>query len=432
MSISAIYILDLLGKPLMVRNYRHTHEPEAIDLFMSAVMDREEDGSLAPVLRVGDVTFAYIKTNNVYVVATTGGNANITLVFVFLYKAVQVMKDYFKEVEEESIRDNFVVLYEILDEILDFGYPQITESSILMEYVTQESKKLDTKKTVPQAVTNAVSWRSPGIGYRKNEVFLDVVESICLIANSNGSVIRSEINGSIRITSKLSGMPELRLGLNDRLVHEREADEHGRYVDLDELTFHQCVRLTKFENDRTITFVPPDGEIELMSYRINTYVKPPIWVDCVSRVFPHRRVEYTVKVTTHYKSRYSASVAHVLVPVPSDVDSPKFQFGVGSVSYIPESNILKWTIKTLPGGKEYFMIATFGLPSVSNQDKETMPPVQVQFEIPFYNISGIHVNYLRVTEKSGYQSLPWVRYITQNGDYQIRQRYLLQVKHRSC
>ena len=32
----------------------------------------------------------------------------------------------------------------------------------------------------------------------------------------------------------------------------------------------------------------------------------------------------------------------------------------------------------------------------------------------------IQVRYLKIIEKSGYQALPWVRYITQNGDYQLR------------
>ena len=45
----------------------------------------------------------------------------------------QVMIEYFKELEEESIRDNFVVIYELLDELLDFGYPQTTDSKILQE-----------------------------------------------------------------------------------------------------------------------------------------------------------------------------------------------------------------------------------------------------------------------------------------------------------
>lgn len=34
---------------------------------------------------------------------------------------------------------------------------------------------------------------------------------------SNGQVIKSEIEGAIKVKSCLSGMPELRLGLNDKL-----------------------------------------------------------------------------------------------------------------------------------------------------------------------------------------------------------------------
>lgn len=33
------------------------------------------------------------------------------------------------------------------------------------------------------AVTNAVSWRSEGIKYKKNEVFLDVIESVNLLVS---------------------------------------------------------------------------------------------------------------------------------------------------------------------------------------------------------------------------------------------------------
>ncbi len=35
-------------------------------------------------------------------------------------------------------------------------------------------------------------------------------------------------------------------------------------VELDDCQFHQCVRLGKFDSDRSISFIPPDGEFELM------------------------------------------------------------------------------------------------------------------------------------------------------------------------
>lgn len=68
------------------------------------------------------------------------------------------------------------------------------------------------------AVTNAVSWRSEGIKYKKNEVFLDVVESVNLLVNSNGTVVRSEVVGALKMRTFLSGMPECKLGLNDKVL----------------------------------------------------------------------------------------------------------------------------------------------------------------------------------------------------------------------
>lgn len=47
----------------------------------------------------------------------------------------------------------------------------------------QESYKLDKPTKPPMAVTNAVSWRSEGIVYKKNEVWLDVIESLNVLVS---------------------------------------------------------------------------------------------------------------------------------------------------------------------------------------------------------------------------------------------------------
>lgn len=277
MSSSAIFILDVKGKVLISRNYRGDTDMAAIERFMPILMEKEEDGLITPILQSVDGTFAYVKTNNLYLVSVTRKNANIALIFVFLHKIAAVFTEYFKELEEESIRDNFVVIYELLDELLDFGYPQTTDSKILQEFITQEGHKLEIQPRIPLAVTNAVSWRSEGIKYRKNEVFLDVIESVNLLANANGNVLRSEIVGAIKMRVYLSGMPELRLGLNDKVLFESTGRGKSKSVELEDVKFHQCVRLSRFENDRTISFIPPDGEFELMSYRLNTHVRIQIF-----------------------------------------------------------------------------------------------------------------------------------------------------------
>ena len=46
-----------------------------------------------------------------------------------------------------------------------------------------------------------------GIKHRKNEIFLDVVEKLNLLVSSNGTVLHSEIIGSVQMKSFLSGTP---------------------------------------------------------------------------------------------------------------------------------------------------------------------------------------------------------------------------------
>ncbi|XP_073259614.1 AP-1 complex subunit mu-1-like [Porites lutea] len=421
MSMSGVFVLDIKGKVIISRNYRGDLEMSTIEKFMPLVLEKEEEGSQTPICVHQDVTFVYIKYNNLYLVAMTKKNANVALIFVFLHKMVQVFTEYFKELEEESIRDNFVIIYELLDELVDFGYPQFTETKILQEYITQEGHKLDVGAPKPPvALTNAVSWRGEGVKYRKNEVFLDVIESVNLLVSANANVLQSEIVGTVKMRCYLSGMPELRLGLNDKILFESTGRSKSKAVELEDVKFHQCVRLSRFENDRTISFIPPDGEFELMSYRLNTHVKPLIWIESVIERHSHSRVEYMIKAKSQFKRRSTANNVEIHIPVPPDADSPKFKTSVGVVKYVPEENEIVWNMKSFPGGKEFLLRAHFRLPSVDSETDQGRPPIKVKFEIPYFTVSGIQVRYLKIIEKSGYQALPWVRYITQNGDYQLR------------
>ena len=94
------------------------------------------------------------------------------------------------------------------------------------------------------AVTNAVSWRSEGVRHKKNEVFLDVVESVNLLVASTGQVVASEVQGTLKMRTFLSGMPECKLGLNDKVLFEAQG-RGGRQkaVEMEDVRFHQCVRL---------------------------------------------------------------------------------------------------------------------------------------------------------------------------------------------
>ena len=129
--ISAIYILDRKGRVLINRCYKGDLPINIHDIFNKKLLEYDEF-TLKPILRdkYGH-TYFYIQHNNLYFLAISRKNTNCMMAFAFLYQLVQVLIDYFKELEEESVRDNFVVIYELLDEMMDNGYPMATDHRVL-------------------------------------------------------------------------------------------------------------------------------------------------------------------------------------------------------------------------------------------------------------------------------------------------------------
>lgn len=69
-------------------------------------------------------------------IATTKSNVNATLLVTFLHNLITLCKSFFNgHFDENSIRKNFAVIYELLDEVMDYGYPQIVDADLLKEYI---------------------------------------------------------------------------------------------------------------------------------------------------------------------------------------------------------------------------------------------------------------------------------------------------------
>ncbi|XP_059504237.1 AP-1 complex subunit mu-1-like isoform X2 [Stegostoma tigrinum] len=398
MAFSAIYFLDNKGQVLISRNYRGNVAMSMIENFMPLLLSKEDDGSLSPILQQDDVYFLWIKYKNIYMVSTVKRNTNISLSFAFLYKVKQIFIEYFGDLEQESIQDNFILIY-----------------------ITQEGYKLQQgAPRPPAAVTNAVSWRSEGIKYRKNELFMDVIESINFLVNARGSVVHSEILGQILLNCCLSGMPDVTLCFNDNALFNQNKGENTNVVDFEDIKFHSCVRLSRFENERVISFIPPDKEFELMSYRVTNRVQPYLFVEANVQRYTHSRIEITAKVKGKFKERLTATDVAIIIPVPTDASSPKFSTAKGCIEWVPEDSVIIWSINSIQGGKEFMMKAHLGLPSVKAEEPEAKPPIRVKFKIQYLAASGLQIKYVRIIEKSTYQAISWVRCLTKSGDFQIR------------
>ena len=186
-------------------------------------------------------------------------NNTAVMVFSFIHTFVSVLESYFKDAQEESIRDNFVVVYELLDEMMDNGYPQTTEVKLLKEYIKTESYELkdpfskfmksnnNAQFEAIKQISNVVSWRREGIKYSKNEFYLDVIEKLSMLIGPSNNIIKSEIIGNVKANCQLSGMPDLKLGLNDKAYYETQGrTSKNKAVEFSDIKFHQCVRLGRF------------------------------------------------------------------------------------------------------------------------------------------------------------------------------------------
>ena len=336
-------------------------------------------------------------------------------------------------------------------EILDFGYPQNTDVDVLKMYITPDNlssairsvsaPSSDTSRITMQA-TGAQSWRRGDIKYRKNEAFVDVIEDVNLLMSATGTVLRADVTGQIIMRAYLTGTPECKFGLNDQLLvgnitqggmnldttgpvgnadGKRKATRAAAgSVTLEDCQFHQCVQLSKFDTDRTISFVPPDGEFELMHYRATENVNLPFKVHAIVRELGTTKVEYSIAVKANYGSKLFATNVVIRIPTPLNTAKITERTTQGKAKYEPESNCIVWKISRFVGGSEFVLSAEAQLTSMTHQKAWSRPPLNMTFSLLMFTSSGLLVRYLKVFEKGNYSSVKWVRYMTRAGSYEIR------------
>ncbi len=264
--ISGILFLNQKGEVLISRFYRENVSRTSTDAFRTQIIGAKKAGN--PVINIDKQSFLYTRYNDVYVVSITKSNANAALIFSFMYKMIELFRSYFGgNFDEESVKANFVLIYELLDECCDYGFPQITAINILTSYIKHgEVKKSEEElgsgssagdSGITSEITGNVDWRQAGkYKYRKNEIFIDALEAVNLLMSSQGQVLRADVSGKIIMKTYLTGMPEARLGINDRLMMEKENIANPKRkgnstgIVIEDISFHRCVKLGKWTNSQ--------------------------------------------------------------------------------------------------------------------------------------------------------------------------------------
>jgi AP-2 complex subunit mu-1 len=424
--ISSIVFVNAKGEILIYRIYKNDITRAETLNFCTRIIARKESKEV-PIINLDGVSFIHTTVKDVTLVATTKSNVNAIMVIQFLYAVVNLYKAYFGgEFDENHVRKHFVLIYELLDEVMDFGVPQILEPNLLKKYIMEGEMKVDLNdiNKLPQItnqVTGATSWRDENVSYKKNEVFLDVIEGVNVLLSNKGTILRADVHGQVVVNCQLSGMPECKFGMNDNFLMQKDSRKSGdKGITIDDLKFHQCVGLGKFDKERAITFVPPDGFFELMSYRISENVNLPFKIMPVINEYGKSKIEVRIKLKALFEKMIYATNVVIKVPCPKNTAIVNTSAGVGKAKYEPENGGVMWRIKKFQGETETLLRCDIQL-SETTQDKPwAKPPISMNFQVPMFTASGLRVRFFRISEKSGYKPIKWIRYITKAGEFQHR------------
>lgn len=419
--ISGIFIYGIRGEILASRIYKDGLRRAVTDIFRVQVISNPE--FKIPILTLGSTSFLYIRHENLYIVAVTRQDVDAALVYELLYKLVDIVSAYLGTFNENTCTKNVHVIYELLDELVDFGYPQNTDLSAINELTTNKvqnmpkSKQKDKEPSMALSVASNTPWRHKGIKYRNNEIFVDILESINTVLNSEGGVVTCRIAGTIKMRAKLSGDPQISMSLND---HESGDSHNDKVAHLQDFQMHQCVDLNEFSRSHTMKFVPPDGEFELMKYSVISGIVHPFKVQASVREIGKTHVDYKIVVKSQYASRTVATDVVLKIPAPPNATKTNSKVNRGKVKYKAGQNCLEWRISRMTGNQEVKLTGTADLSASSSHTNWSRPPISLEFSISMYCSSGICVRYLKLSENAGYTPLKWVRYLTKNGSYEVR------------
>lgn len=94
---------------------------------------------MPPVVATSKYYLISIFREDIFMLATTTGETQPLLVIEFLHRVFEIFEDYFGTVEETTIKENFATVYQLLEEMMDFGYPLTTEPNALKAMIKPNS-----------------------------------------------------------------------------------------------------------------------------------------------------------------------------------------------------------------------------------------------------------------------------------------------------
>uniref|UniRef100_A0A673ZM97 AP-4 complex subunit mu-1 n=1 Tax=Salmo trutta TaxID=8032 RepID=A0A673ZM97_SALTR len=419
--ISQVFILSSKGDHLIYKDYRGEAGKDAVNKFYEMVTALTGDQPPV-VMKHKELHFVHIRQGGLYWVATTKADASPFTIIEFLNRLTALVKDYCGCLSEKSLQMNFALIYELLDEVVDFGYIQTTSTDILKNFIQTEAVSskpfslfdlsnvglfgADTQqnKVAPSAAATRPIVSSQG------EQVKNVSTAGCygLFLGASGVLMKADIEGEIRVKCYMPSCSEMRIGLNEEFsIGKSQLSGYGAAVRVDECSFHQAVRLDEFDTYRILKVCPSQGEQTVMQYQLcdDLPTAPPF------RLFPSIERDSGGRLLMYLKLRCDLPPKSLSQELSSPDQSAELQ---------PKNKAVHWEIPRFPGGAQLSALFKLEVSGLSSASLQEVGPVSLSFELPKYTCTGLQIRFLRLSPIQPGPSQRWVRYVTHSDSYTIR------------
>ncbi|CAG8503098.1 487_t:CDS:2 [Paraglomus brasilianum] len=410
--ISQFFILSpQRGDTLIFRDYRYDIPRSTPEILHSLLNPPSSSlSSLPPIINRDQISYITLTLSNLLFVATTRKNVSPFVVLEFLSRVGGLIKDFCGGLSEEMVRLNAGLVYEILDEVLDYGYLQTTSTDELKTRVfedpiqTRQENIIQTiSKIQPTLGTalertlgsnNTLSSTRPIISTRSSstkkesnpnanvgQVYIDVIERVTASFAVNGMTSNAEITGEMKIKSYLRGSPEIHMTLSmvtlgEKIEHEYSS-QHGLL--LNNYRFHDSVDFREFESARKLIIYPQEGEFIAMNYILNTDVRLPFRIfPSITLLSPPNQMHVVVRIRCDIPRDRSSNTVTVTTPIPRSTRSVSFDLpDGGTAEYDVKGKKVKWVIEKITGGSEMSLrIKIIGIKDFAGVNKLEVGPVR--------------------------------------------------------
>jgi AP-4 complex subunit mu-1 len=334
----------------------HRHSPFFVSFNPNITTTQEANG----------IQFAHVKKKELYfVISSLKRNLSPSLALELLESIVNVsdlkflllqrIHDFCGGIDEELLRMNFVLIYELMDEIIDYGFPQFTDSQHLKNLVNTDAEKLYSGtldylvSQIPLEklkLVDSVSEKDSERSIRKptNDIFIEINEKISACFNTNGFAIRIKVNGLVLVKNYIIKKINCKILFNemfnvvDDSILRRGEDgvasgfaqnqfnqQNRQKIRITQI--HETVDWEQLAQMKQLKFAPPLGQSIALQYECEgSFNMLPI------KVFPtfiarqqYRKLDLNLKVFNKLPANLRCKGLTITFRVPANVERVYFK-----------------------------------------------------------------------------------------------------------